>query len=63
MTLNECRTLADYIEVAIDIYAQSGKQLTIEQAHAEGKRLQRMHNADVLEKAKEAKEYKLMFNN
>lgn len=58
--LNTCQTLGDYIEAAIDIYQESGKTLTIEQAFSEGLRLQRMWNSEPLERYKEAKEDAMM---
>ena len=56
--LNTCKTLGDFIEVAIGVYEESGKTLTVEHAFSEGKRLQDMWNGEPLEKAKAAKEAK-----
>lgn len=53
--LNTCKTLCDFIEVAIGVYEESGKTLTVEHAISEGKRLQKMWNGKTLEIAKAAK--------
>lgn len=58
--LNKCLTLGDFIEAAIRIYEDDGKELTVEQAFSEGNRLQTMWNGEPFERAKAAKEDAMM---
>lgn len=53
INLNDCVTLGDYIQCAIETYEKKGIELDVQTAFSEGKRLQELSKCEWLDEYKE----------